>query len=122
MKKRMCFFDTVCLLSLFCLLFTIGLHIGKEKERSIPKSVVVSVNVEKFKIKENISNVLIDGKYECEVISFDGQTLKFLCSGEYREAGFLACGAKYLSKNQPVEIVGDSYFFGRISSLMEADS
>ena len=117
MKKRMCFFDTVCTVALICLLFTIGFHIGKEKEKQVPGHVLINVSVERFKDERNLNNVMIDGKYECQIVSFDGKSLKLICRGEYTEAGFLASGAKYLSKNQPIEIVGDSYFFGRITSI-----
>ena len=119
--KKLCFFDTLCLLALVSLLFTIGLHLGKDKDTDKDEKAMISVEVIKFKAAESTPKVRIDGKYECEISSFDGETLNLVCRGEYREAGFLACGAKYLSKNQPIEIVGDAYFFGRIRAIERAE-
>ena len=65
-----------------------------------------------------LEKLLIDGKYECELISIDETTLRFTCQGKQKEAGFLTAGAKYLSENQPIELKGEgNYIYGRIERI-----
>ena len=186
------FFDTLALVTLFAVLFSIGMHIGKntEGEPIITATVTVTIKNAKFSEEmkelitknrnshpdpesqstrftdttngletnencntcreycdkiafftdtiynvsqnENNSNqsnetplklqalekLLIDGKYECELISIDETTLRFACQGKQKEAGFLTAGAKYLSENQPIELKGEgNYIYGRIERI-----
>ena len=118
MKRKLHFFDTVCLLALLLLLFSIGVHAGKDKRDNSVISVSVTVKLTKSKFSDSRDRVSIDGKYPCDVVYVDGNTISFVCSGKAREAGFLTSGAKYLSKNQPLELVGkESYFYGRILNI-----
>lgn len=118
MKKRLHSFDVFCFFTSLALLFTVGYHLGLGKEENEPLEVTVTLRLEKSKSSDSLSGALIDGKYYCEIISLDNSMLSFKCLGEYREAGFLTSGAKYLSKNQPIEIIGNgNYFFGRITEI-----
>lgn len=118
MKKRINLFDAVTLLSIFAMLFSVGLHLGKPKRSEKTLSAEITVNVVKIKLSEIDEDFFIDGKYGCELIGIEGNTLRLLCSGKQREAGFLMSGAKYLSKNQPIEIKSDSsYIYGRITEI-----
>ena len=116
--KKLRSFDTVCLLALFSLLFSIGFHIGGGEKEHPNGTALVSLALEKTKIGESIDNLRVDGRHECETVSLDNDILTLRCKGKLTDAGFLFSGAKYISKNQPLEILGDgSYFYGRIISL-----
>ncbi len=194
------FFDTLAIITLFAVLFSIGMHIGKSttEEPIITATVTLTIKNAKFseEMKELITQnrnshseteskntaskdtpngletnencntyrkfgdkvitnsgtineifrrennsssldetiqkiqplgkMLIDGKYECDVISINETTLRFTCKGKQKEAGFLTAGAKYLSENQPIELKGEgNYIYGRIeriewSAMLEA--
>lgn len=123
MKKKVHFFDTLCFLSLIFLLFVIGFHIGKEKESADTGSVIITVEIIKSKIPDTVGGFMIDGKYECFPVSIEENSLSFVCNGRYGEAGFLALGAKYVTKNQPIELVGkDFYVYGRIRDIKDTSS
>lgn len=125
MKKKVHFFDTLCFLSLLSLLFVIGFHIGKEKEGADTGSVIITIEIIKSKIPDTVETFMIDGKYECfpVSISIEEKSLSFSCNGRYAEAGFLALGAKYVTKNQPIELVGkDFYVYGRIRDIKDTSS
>ena len=144
--KNMRFFDTVSLLALLLIFFTVGVHLGKDKEEASVERVCVSVRLERSKLaevslaeseKQNDSGpeasfygtaegdidvsslkIKIDGKYDCRIVDLREDTLTVSCEGIYTEAGFLTSGAKYLSKNQPLEILGSgAYFYGRIIEI-----
>ena len=144
--KNMRFFDTVLLLTLILLFFTVGFHLGKDNEQLEVKQAYVTLRLEKSKLSEvpltegenqgdsdpeasfygtaegdiDISSlkIKIDGKYDCRIVDLREDTLTVCCEGIYTEAGFLTSGAKYLSKNQPLEILGSgAYFYGRIIEI-----
>lgn len=116
--KKLCFFDTVCLVALIMLFFTVGLHLGKERNTDTEKSAVVTVNIVRSKLPKTVDSLFVDGKHECELLSINESSLSISCSGKILEAGFLAFGSKYLSKNQPLELTGDgAYVYGRITSI-----
>ena len=116
--KKMCFFDTLCLFAVLSLLFSVGFHIGEGEKKIEEGTALVSVRLEKMKLGESTEELLVDGKYECDTVSLENGILTLRCKVKRLEAGFLFSGAKYISKNQPLEIVGGgSYFFGRISSI-----
>lgn len=118
MKRKLYFFDTVCLFALFSLLFAVGFHVGRDKRNETLISVCVTVKPIKSKLDDGADVFSIDGKYPCDLFYFDSGAVSFVCSGKYREAGFLTSGAKYLSKNQPIELIGDnSYIYGRILKI-----
>ncbi|MBE6536426.1 MAG: hypothetical protein E7673_00580 [Ruminococcaceae bacterium] len=118
MKKRMTFFDAVTLFATVSMLFSIGWHIGKPRKNDVEVSAEITVTLVKAKYNESDKELLIDGKYGCDVIYLSDGEMIICCSGKYREAGFLTSGAKYLSNNQPIEIKGESsYFYGRISKI-----
>lgn len=116
--KKMRFFDTLCLFAILLLLFSIGFHIGEGEAESEASTALVSVRLEKMKLGESTEELLVDGKYKCDMVSLENGILTIRCELKRLEAGFLFSGAKYISKNQPLEILGGgSYFFGRISSI-----
>ena len=137
------FFDTLALITLFAVLFSIGMHIGKNaaEDPIITATITVTIKnasfskeAEELITRENnssaelapklqaLGNLLIDGKYECDVIYIDETTLRFTCQGKQRAPGFLICGAKYLSENQPIELKGEgSYIYGRIGRIADRE-
>lgn len=118
MGKKINLFDLLCLFGVLSLLFTVGFHVGLGKRETKTESVLISLGLQKEKLLDPEARVMIDGKYECDIIACADGTLTVECSGEYREPGFLLSGAKYLSKNQPLEIVGGgNYFYGRILEI-----
>ena len=117
--KKLTFFDTVCLIALIMLFFTVGLHLGKERNAYTEKSTIITVNIVRSKLPKAVDSLLVDGKHECELLSINENSLSLSCSGKILDAGFLAFGSKYLSKNQPLELTGDgAYVYGRIASIV----
>ena len=120
--KKVRFFDTLCLFAILSLLFSVGFHIGKNEEDTARGTVLVSVSLQKMKLGDSIDELLVDGRYECETVSLENNVLTIRCEGMKTDAGFLFSGAKYISKNQPLEILGGgSYFYGRIKSITPED-
>ena len=116
--KKVRFFDLFCIFTALMLLFTVGFHIGFKEDDDALWEAIISIRIEKSKLSDISDEVMIDGRYDCEIISLDDGILTLRCEGKYSEAGFLASGAKYLSENQPLEIIGGAnYFFGRIASI-----
>ena len=104
-KRRLNTFDILSLASVFSLVLTIGFHIAKPKNTA--NKAELEISVEASKICGNISvgdMLFVDEKYEVLLIGFDGNNLIFSCKGIITDAGFLLCGAKYLSANQPINI------------------
>lgn len=121
--KKICFFDLITLAAALCVCFAIGFHIGRDEEAAVPVCVEVTLKLYKSKIPDSISDteLKIDGKYDCELLSLDGEAMSIALYGSYQDAGFLISGAKYLSENQPLEIIGkNTYFYGRILHIDHA--
>ena len=117
--KKLHFFDAVCIFTAIALCFTVGFHIGRDKEKSTETNALVTIKLEKVKLSDNPALLLIDGKYECDSVNIDGSMLTLRCRVKELEAGFLFSGTKYISVNQPIEILGrESYLYGRISSII----
>ena len=117
--KRLCFFDAVCIFTAIALCFSVGFHVGKEKDNSTESHAVVTIKLEKTKLSDNHGDLLIDGKYKCDPVNIADGILTVNCRVKQLEAGFLFSGTKYISVNQPIEIIGhESYLYGRISSIM----
>ena len=115
--KKTCFFDLITIAAALSLFFTIGFHIGRDEEPPELLRAEVTLKLYKSKIPENITKteLKIDGKYDCELLSLDGEAMRIALYGSYQDAGFLTSGAKYLSENQPLEIIGkNTYLYGRI--------
>ena len=119
MNKKPVFFDTVCILAIFSMLFSIGFHIGKDKKHNERHTFVISIDSEKISgSPDEISEVKIDGKYPCKFISISNNTMTLSSFGLVLDAGYLLCGAKYISKNQPIVATADWGFFeGRIVDI-----
>ena len=118
MTKKANAFDILCIVVLLLFFFSIGLHVGKPKENDSLSEVIVTLTLVKSKIAPTDSELLIDGKYPCSLLYVDEDTAQFACTGKQRESGFLTSGAKHLSKNQPIELVGkNSYVYGRITKI-----
>lgn len=118
--RKNCFFDVLTLFAVLCLFFTVGFHLGREKETAVSERAEVTVTIYRSKIPDEISEteLKIDGKYECELLDVSDGELTLALFGSYAEGGFLTSGAKYLSKNQPLEVIGtNTYFYGRITRI-----
>ena len=118
--RRIYFFDLFALFAVLCLCFTVGFHLGSEKETAVSARAEVRVTLYRSKIPDEISEteLKIDGKYECELLDVSDGELTLAIFGSYSEGGFLTSGAKYLSKNQPLEVLGtNAYFYGRITRI-----
>ncbi len=102
------------------LLFTIGFNIGKSPKENQTAFAITELKLEKSKgFLEIGETCFIDGKYEATVLFFSKEKLIFKTRGSEEDAGFLMCGAKYISKNQPLKIHSNSgYFEGRISKII----
>ncbi len=118
MKRKLRFFDFLSFFGALCLLFTVGFHLGLGKREKASESLLVSLRLETASVNNEDGELLIDGKYGCSVVGISDGVLFFECSGVRTEAGFLLSGAKYICKNQPLEMVGDrGRFYGRIASV-----
>ena len=119
MRRRVNFFDALFALAVLSALFTIGLHLGKERAPSRDITMEITLRVEKkqgdFKTG---SQILVDGKHEAEVLDVKESEITLLCRGSLEDSGYLAFGAKYVSKNQPIEAAGEGYYLkGRIFAI-----
>ena len=104
---------------ILCALFSIGYHVGKDRSVDFKENALITVKLEKIKrTPEENDMVLIDGKYECRLVSIENGELSLLCEGYFNEAGFLFSGCKYISKNQPLKALEEwGYFEGRVSEI-----
>ena len=120
MKKH--FWDKFLAFFIIALAFTVGYHIGKGKETV--KREAYEVRIATLKVKGEIREgaiVAVDGKYEATLFSHNESSITLTVDGEMTDAGFFAFGAKYLSCNQPIVIIGDSlYIEGRILAIYTA--
>ncbi len=111
---KVVFFDKIILFFILAAFFTTGFHIVENKVGEKKYHAEVTVKIEKISGIPS-SDILVDGKYGCTLMSFDENEIIFFCDGFLSEAGFLLSGAKYLSKNQPIKAFsGTCYFEGRI--------
>ena len=115
--KDITFFDKFILFFIAAACFAVGLHIGENKADEKEYYARLTVNIEKMS-GTPIADVLVDGKYDCSLVSFGNGEVVLSCEGFLSEAGFLLSGAKYISKNQPIKAFsGSCYFEGRIISI-----
>ena len=114
--NKLVFFDVFCLISIFALLFTVGFHIGDEREDYEKIQFEVVISPEKVSGSPDGELItLVDGKYECIIQEFERDRIVILCDGYYSEAGYLLSGAKYVSVNQPIKASQPwGYYDGRI--------
>ncbi len=119
--KKLFFFDAFYILSFIAVLFVLGFHIGKEKDGYIPIEFTVTIRPEKISgIPDENKTALVDGKYETTVLEFCDEKIVILCKGYYSEAGYMLCGAKYISQNQPIKANQNwGYFDGRIYEISD---
>ena len=118
--RELCFFDALTFLALLAAFFTVGIHLGKPKVEDTVYQAEITVKLFRSKIPDSIEDVdlKIDGKYKCSLSRLEDDSLSLYVDGSCKEAGFLTSGAKYLSKNQPLEILGEgAYFYGRITRI-----
>ncbi len=119
------FFDLFTLFAALSLCFTVGFHVGRDKETAVSERAEVTVALYRAKIPDGIADteLKIDGKYECKLLELTEGELTLALFGSHAEGGFLTSGAKYLSKNQPLEVIGtDAYFYGRITRIDFSDA
>ena len=102
------FFDGFLILFTLLALFTVGFHLGYGKEHEEGVTFLIYAEAEngsKFAFAE--SEGYIDGRFLVYGIEEDNGSYRFKCDGRIGPLGFLAGGAKYLAKNQPVKILGE---------------
>jgi hypothetical protein len=116
--KRSCY-DVIYPIFIILILFTVGIHIGKNEERPAAEEKQIAVNVSKIKgIPICESAVKIDGKYTAMLISANENILTLTVSGESLDAGFFAFRAKYICHNQPISLFAEwGYAEGRIIAI-----
>ena len=116
-------FDKLFFIFLLAALFTVGLHIGGEKSGAETVSFTAEVSYEKLSGDPcDEGGLMVDGRLPVQVTGFDGEYFYITMDGYLTEAGFLLCGAKYLSANQPVFIYGEvSGIEGKICRLYPAN-
>ncbi len=109
-------------LVLFSLLFTVGFNIGSPPKTSGDGLISITVSLEKYKGKADIGDsCFIDGVSEAEITSLSPDEISLVCKGSIEAAGFLICGRKYISKNQPIKLHTDyGYFEGKISNIIHS--
>ena len=119
MRRRVNFFDALFALAVLSALFTVGLHLGKERAPSRDITMAITLRIEKKQGDfESGSKILVDGKHEAEILDVNESEITILCKGSLEYAGYLAFGAKYVSKNQPIEASGEKYYLkGRIYAI-----
>ena len=114
-------FDILFLVFLIGAFFTLGLHIGTERDSCMKEERTVLLLVTSY---ENIwanNGILLDGTVSANLVSFDGSYAVLSVFGTSEEAGFLVGGRKYIAKNQPIYAVSDSGFLqGRILFIEKA--
>ncbi len=113
------FFDKLFILFILFALFTVGYHIGKERSEDGSVTFALSIAPE-----EEMNGAFfetegyIDGKYKIYGVRYEDGVYVFMCDGLIGPLGFLAGGAKYLAKNQPIKIWGEySLIVGRITDM-----
>ena len=113
-------FDALVTVFLLASLFTVGLHIGKNKDVDTVEERAVLLLVTSAKCIGNDTEILIDGNIPASLTSYDGEYAILIIRGTELRAGFLLDGKKYIAENQPICSVSENGFLnGRIISIQK---
>ena len=109
------------LTALLCILLAsvVALRLIYPDEREERLFAELTLSIEELKIKADIpSEVLCDGRFSFDILSLDGDIAKLSCDCLIHPAGVMARGGKLLTRNQPLELLADSFFMrGRIKEV-----
>lgn len=107
-RKKLSFYNSISIALTLALFLTLGAHTVKEKSQTDEVEIEIILKAEKISGDPcDEKNLSADGKYPVLVTGHQGGDYCLLCRGRVTEAGFLLCGAKYISANQPLNIYGE---------------
>ena len=117
-------YDALVLAFLFAIAYMLGIHSAIPKDRTIDETAQVKVVLRKTAELPQKGEICTLDKTTILTVTDstrndDTDTVTFVCTGKYYDAGFLSSGGKYLCANQPVSVeFKDSLRIGRIIVIL----
>ena len=119
--RRIYSFDLICLFFVLAAFFTVGLHLGGDKDASSYETILIelSLTVNKGKISEGDAP-RIDGRCEADLVFLNESKAEIRVEAQRTSAGWLLSSGKYVSENQPLKFYSDTFYIeGRINRILE---
>ncbi|MBE6635863.1 MAG: hypothetical protein E7617_06685 [Ruminococcaceae bacterium] len=115
--KRINFFDAFFILYTVILIITALTAAFSPDPSDAEGIIIITAEIEEDTDLSREAEYMIDGRYKTELLSVEEGIITLSARGSLEEAGYLLCGAKYLSICQPIRIV---YATGQVDAIVSA--
>ncbi len=103
--KKINFFDGLVLFFIVILILTACVNIFYREDSDTGGWIIITADTDDWVTLTEDSHCMIDGRYPAELSAYSDGTVTLKVRGSIEEAGYLLCGAKYISLCQPIKFV-----------------